>query len=167
MHPALPQNFPPLKSLRFYPSNLPQQLSSFIGREKEIMKVQSLLASIRLLTLTGSGGCGKTRLALQVAAGLLEEYGDGVWLVELAALTDASLIVSTTANVLGVREEAGKPLLQSLTEYTRSRTMLLLLDNCEHLIQPCAHLVGTLLRNCPHLTILATSREALNVDGEH
>jgi hypothetical protein len=146
--------------------NLPIALTSFIGRGQELAEVQRLLASTRLLTLTGAGGCGKTRLALAVAAELLDVYPNGVWLVELAALTDGALVAQAVATALGVREEAQRPLIPTLVDALRSRELLLLLDNCEHLIDPCAQLAQTLLRACPQLRILVTSREALSLAGE-
>jgi predicted ATPase/DNA-binding SARP family transcriptional activator/class 3 adenylate cyclase len=120
----------------------------------------------RLLTLTGSGGCGKTRLALQVAADLLEAYADGVWLVELAALSDPALVPQTVASALGVREESGRPLTAILTDYLRPKQVLVILDNCEHLLTACAQLADALLRGCPQLRILASSREGLGIGGE-
>src|SRR5579862_913347 len=166
VHPDLPSDFPALLSLDSLPTNLPAQVSSFIGREREMAEVQRALKQTRLLTLTGSGGCGKTRLALQAAAEALEEYADGIWLVELAALSDASLLAQTVAVALGLREEPGRPLLETLTTYLRGKRLLLLLDNCEHLVHACAQLTDNLLRACPELSILAASREALNVSGE-
>src|SRR5579871_6854216 len=150
--PDLPAEFPPLRSLQAFANNLPNQLTSFIGRDKEIEAVKSLLAKSRLLTLTGSGGCGKTRLALQVAADLIEEFADGVWLVELAALSDPSLLPQAVASALGVREEPGRALQQTLSDYLMQKQMLLLMDNCEHLLQACADLAQTLLKQCPHLS---------------
>jgi len=168
LHPSLPADFPPLRSLSnpALPNNLPQQVTSFIGRETEIAEVKALLGKTRLLTLIGSGGGGKTRLGLQVAAELLEGVGDGVWLVELAPLTDRNLVAQTVANVLGVREEMGRPLQQTLVDYLKSRKLLLLLDNCEHLLDVCTRLADTLLKNCPDVQILATSREAMGIVGE-
>jgi predicted ATPase/class 3 adenylate cyclase len=163
---GLPTEFPPLKSLQAHPHNLPQQLTSFIGREQEMAAVQRRLATTRLLTLTGTGGTGKTRLALQVAAELLEEYRDGVWLVELAALTEAALVPQAVAGALHLREEAGRTLTETLADYLQRKQLLLLLDNCEHLIAPCAQLTETLLRACPEVRMLATSREALGILGE-
>ncbi len=146
--------------------NLPIALTSFIGRTHELAEVGRLLARIRLLTLTGVGGCGKTRLALAAATMVLSEYSDGVWLVELAALTDAALVPQAVATTLGVREEPQRPLTATLLDALRFRDMVLVLDNCEHLIDACAQLAQTLLGACPHLRILATSREALGVAGE-
>jgi predicted ATPase/class 3 adenylate cyclase len=168
LHPDLPSEFAPLKSLDNpdLPNNLSQQVTSFIGREKEIEAVKSLLGKTRLLTLTGSGGCGKTRLGLQVAAEVLDQFPEGAWLVELAPLAIASLVPQTVANSLGVTEEAGKPILQTLTEQLKTRRLLLLLDNCEHLLDACAHLADALLRLCPNVKILTTSREGLGIAGE-
>jgi predicted ATPase/DNA-binding SARP family transcriptional activator len=146
--------------------NLPVPLTSFIGREPVMAAVKRLLATTHLLTLTGAGGCGKTRLALQVAADRVEAYGDGVWLVELAALADHTLVPQAVAAVLGVREEPGRPLTATLMDSLRCRSLLLVLDNCEHLLSGCARLVESLLRACPRLRILATSREGLRVSGE-
>jgi len=166
LHPDLPADFPPLRSLAAFAHNLPAQVTRFIGREREMGEVKVLLATTRLLTLTGSGGCGKTRLALQVVAEVLEEYLDGVWLVELAALADPNLVPQTVAAALGVREEPNRPLLATLADYLRPRSLLLLLDNCEHLLATCAQLADTLLRACPNLTVLASSREGLGIAGE-
>jgi predicted ATPase len=120
----------------------------------------------RLLALTGSGGCGKTRLALQVAADLLEEYPDGIWLTELAPLADPALLPQAVATALGIREEPGRPVAQTLTDYLRARSLLLVLDNCEHLLSVSAQLAEALLRGCPHLQVLASSREGLGIGGE-
>ena len=166
VHPQLRQEFPALRSLEATPNNLPQQLTSFIGREKELTELQRLLARTRLLTLTGSGGCGKTRLCLQVAAESLERFPDGAWLVELAPLSDPGLVPQTVATVLNLKEEPGKPIRRTLTDYLKDKRLLLLLDNCEHLLDGCAQLADTLMRQCPHLTILTSSREALGIGGE-
>ena len=147
-------------------NNLPVQLTSFIGREREMGEVKSLLTTTHLLTLTGSGGCGKTRLALEVAADLVKEYEDGVWLVELASLLDSDLVPQEVASALDVSEQPGRPLTDSLSDYLKSRRLLLVLDNCEHLIESCATLVDTLLSACPNLKILAASREGLGIGGE-
>src|SRR5207253_1714035 len=121
-------------------NNLPRQLTSFIGRERELEEVKRLLATVPLLTLTGSGGCGKSRLALRVAADTTDTFPDGVWLVELAPLADPTLIPQAVASVLDVREAPGRSFTESLTDYLRSRSLLLLLDNCEHLVAACARL---------------------------
>ena len=166
LHPALREAFPPLRSLNNLPTNLPVQLSSFIGREKEREEAPRLLASRRLLTLTGSGGCGKSRLALQVAADLLDTYKEGVFLVELAALSEERLVPQQAATALGLREQPGQTWTETLAGYLKNRSSLLLLDNCEHLMDACASLAETLLHACPDLRLLATSREALRVPGE-
>jgi predicted ATPase/DNA-binding SARP family transcriptional activator len=146
--------------------SLPIQLTSFIGRKREIVEVKRLLITTRLLTLTGPGGCGKTRLALQAASGLLKKFTDGVWLVELAALSNPYLIPQAVAGALNVSEQSGRPLLATLSDYLQSKRLLLVLDNCEHLIEACATLCDSLLHACPNLRILATSREALSIAGE-
>jgi non-specific serine/threonine protein kinase len=150
--------------------NLPNALTSFIGRTRERAEISGLLARLasgcRLLTLTGTGGCGKTRLALEVAGDLVGEYPDGVWLIELAALADGTLLPEAVASTLGLHEEAQRPLLPTLVHALRSRALLLLLDNCEHQLDACAQLAQTLLSACPQLRILATSREALGLAGE-
>ncbi|MGC4045461.1 MAG: adenylate/guanylate cyclase domain-containing protein [Armatimonas sp.] len=153
----LPRDFPPLKTLSSiaFPNNLPQQVTSFIGRETVLQGVQESLAKSGLLTLTGAGGSGKSRLALQAAAELLESYPDGVWLVELAPLADANLVTSTTANVLGIKEEPNKPILTTLAESLRAKKLLLILDNCEHVLDTSASLADTLLQRCANVQILA------------
>src|ERR687890_1354519 len=148
------------------PNNLPLELSSFVGREKELAEVKRLLGDSRLLTLTGSGGCGKTRLALAVADELSEGFEEGVWLVELAPLADPSLVPQAVAATLGVREQPGRSLTEMLSGYLGSKKLLLVLDNCEHLVEACAELAEALLRFCPGLCVLATSREALGITGE-
>ncbi len=167
-HPDLPGEFPPLKSLDnvAMPNNLPQQVTSFIGREKELASLQEALARSRLLTLTGAGGSGKSRLALQAAADLLETYPDGVWLVELAPLADPLLVAQTVANALGIKEEKDKPILITLAENLKDKKLLLLLDNCEHVLDTSAKLADNLIRSCPLVQILATSREGLGIAGE-
>ncbi len=168
IYPSLPADFPPLRSLDNpdLPNNLPQQTTSFIGREKQVEEVKGLLKQNRLLTLTGAGGSGKTRLSLQIAADLLDHNFDGVWLVELAALSDPTLVPQAVADILGVREEPGTPITRTLTEWLKPKRLLLVLDNCEHLITACAALATDLLRACPHVHLLVSSREALNVAGE-
>jgi predicted ATPase/DNA-binding CsgD family transcriptional regulator len=147
-------------------TNVPAQVSSFIGRERELAEVRALVAGSRLVTLTGAGGAGKTRLGLQVVAGLADGAGDGVWFADLAPLTDPDLVAVTVADVLGVRQEAGRPVLDTLADALAGRNLLVLLDNCEHVIGACAKLADTLLRSCPGLVLLATSREPLGVHGE-
>ena len=147
-------------------SGLPVFLTSFVGRGREMAEVREMLQTARLLTLTGSGGCGKTRLALQVAAGLAGEYSDGVQVVELASLSDPALVPQTVAFALGVREEQGQSVEGALLRHLRSRQALLVLDNCEHLLLACARLAEKLLGECPRLHILVTSREALGIGGE-
>ena len=146
--------------------NLPAQLNSFIGREREINELKECLGAARLVTLTGVGGTGKTRLSLQVAAGVLGEYPDGLRFVELAPLADKRLVPQAVALVLGVKEEAGRPVLEALVKYVKDRQLLLILDNCEHLLHACAELAKQLLQSGPRLKILASSREPLHVAGE-
>jgi predicted ATPase len=145
---------------------LPRELSSFIGREHEISEVKRLLGDTRLLTLTGPGGSGKTRLALAVTQDLLEEFENGVWWVGLASLSDPKLVPEALASALGVREVPDRSLTYVLVEHLKPRKTLLVLDNCEHLVEGCAELADTLLRACPELEILATSREPLRIAGE-
>jgi len=164
--PGLQKEFPPLKTLNAYRHNLPVQLTSFVGRDKEIGETCRLLKKTHLLTLTGPGGTGKTRLALRTAAEVMPNFPDGAWLVELASLSGPAYILPTLAAVLNLREMAGRPLLAMVTDYLRSKSLLLVLDNCEHLIETCAQLADELLRACPHLKIIASSREALGVAGE-
>ncbi len=162
----LPTDFPPLRSLDVLPNNLPIQLTSFIGRERNIEEVKRLLSETRLLTLTGVGGVGKTRLALQIAARVLDELKNGVWLVELAAVADPALVPQTVASALGAREQPGRPIMATLVDFLRPKQLLLALDNAEHVIEACAQLADTLLRTCPDVRILATSREGLSIAGE-
>jgi predicted ATPase/class 3 adenylate cyclase len=162
----LPKDFPPLRTQAEPKHNLPIQLTSFIGRRQEIRKVENLLKKNRLVTLTGPGGTGKTRLSLQVAEELLEYYLDGVWLVELGRLADPDLLTQAAANALGMHLSAGPQTISFLIDYLQSKSLLLIFDNCEHLIDSCARLSDALLRACPNLSILATSREALAIEGE-
>jgi predicted ATPase/class 3 adenylate cyclase/DNA-binding CsgD family transcriptional regulator len=165
MHPELPADFPALLVQSVSNHNLQHQLSSFVGREQAVEELRHMLVSARLVTLTGPGGIGKTRLALVVADSVLADYTDGVWVVELAQLSDPALVPVTVAATLGVRESQ-QPLIDQLTEVLRSRALLLVLDNCEHVIGACAELCQRLLQVTQHLQILATSREPLGVVGE-
>jgi DNA-binding SARP family transcriptional activator len=146
--------------------NLPAPRSSFIGRERELREVKRDLAMTRLLTLTGAGGCGKTRLALEVARDLVGAYHDGVWLVELAPLSEGALVAQAVAAALGVQEQPERSLTDTLVDFLRTKRALLVLDNCEHLVDAVARLADTLLNSSLHLKVLATSRESLNVEGE-
>ena len=165
---GLPAVFPPLRSVDnpTLRHNLPAQVSSFIGREAELAEVRRLVGGSRLVTLTGAGGAGKTRLALQVAAGLADGTGDGVWFADLAPLGDPGLVAVTVADVLGVRREPGRPVLEAVVQAVGGRSLLVLLDNCEHVLGACAKLADALLRGCPNLALLATSREPLGIGGE-
>lgn len=165
-HPDLPNRFPPLASLELLQHNLPVQTTSFIGRERETREIRRLAPGAPLLTLTGAGGCGKTRLSLQAAAELADVFPDGVWLVELAPVSDPRLVPQLVASALHVREEPDLSLTASLVEHLRRKELLLVLDNCEHLVAAAAALADELLRSCPRLRVLATSREALRIPGE-
>jgi predicted ATPase/class 3 adenylate cyclase len=167
--PDLPADFPPLTSLSARRHNLPIQQTSFVGRENQLAVITRLLDGTHLLTLTGPGGTGKTRLSLQFASELLADAGrfaDGVWLVELAPLADPALVPQAAASALDLREDAGRPLLATLTDFLRGKDLLLIVDNCEHVVEACAQLAETLLRACPQVRILASSREALGIAGE-
>jgi len=164
--PDLSADFPPLRSLDTHAHNLPIQLTSFIGRQPEIAEIKALLSKARLITLSGSGGAGKTRLALQVAADVVDGYPDGVWFAEFAPITDPALVPKTVASALSVPEQPGREMIGTLIDALRPKTLLLVLDNCEHLLAACADLAAALLRTCPKVRILATSREGLGVPGE-
>lgn len=165
-HTDLESNFPPIKSLDAFPNNLPTQLTSFIGREKEIEEIKNAINSARLVTLTGSGGTGKTRLSQEVGAYLLTSFPHGVWIIELAPLSDEAQIIPALAQVFGLQELPFNPLGKLVDDYLRDKKLLLILDNCEHLIAPCARLADHLLHQCAGLKILASSREALGIGGE-
>jgi predicted ATPase len=165
-HPELQKEFPPLRSLSTLLNNLPIQPTSFIGREREIGEVKRLLRANRFLTLNGAGGSGKTRLALHVVVDLLDEYPDGVWFAELASLTDPALVAQAVAQAVGMREVPGHALSDTLVDHLRERSSLLILDNCEHVINAAAHVADAVLRMCPGVRILATSREPLRSPGE-
>ncbi len=163
---GLPRQFPPLNTISAPRHNLPAQLTSFIGHETDITDVMQLLKNARLITLTGAGGTGKTRLSLQIANDVLDQYADGVWMVEFAPLFDPLLVPRITAMAIGLRDEPHRPVIDLLCDYLREKQMLILLDNCEHLVDACAQLADTLLHACPQLHLLATSREVLGVAGE-
>ncbi len=148
------------------PNNLPQLMTSFRGRERELHDVKALLSRVRLVTLLGMGGLGKTRLSLQVAAELMPQYPDGVWFIDLAPIRDPGLVVGEAAQVLDVMEERGRPLIQTLCNHLKTRRVLLILDNCEHLTKAAADLANAVLRAAPKVCILASSRETLRVPGE-
>jgi predicted ATPase/class 3 adenylate cyclase/DNA-binding CsgD family transcriptional regulator len=166
VHPDLPAEFPPLRSLDTMPNNLPGELTSFVGRRAELVQIDDSLQRVRLLTLTGTGGCGKTRLALQAAADAIDRHPDGMWWVELSRLDDSTLLPAAVISAIGLRQVPGWALLDTLVEHLRARRVVVVLDNCEHLIAACAELVDALLRACASLTILATSRAPLGVPGE-
>jgi len=166
VHASLGSEFPPLQTLDSFPNNLPIPLTSFIGRERELGEAKQKLASTRLLTLIGSGGTGKTRLSLQLAADLVAAFPDGVWFVELAPLADPAIIPQTIASVFGVREQIGMPLMDIIFNYLRAKRILLILDNCEHLVESCAKLAEQFMHDSPNLKIVASSREALGISGE-
>src|SRR5580704_15997430 len=165
---GLPAGFPPLRSLGnpALPNNLPVQLSAFIGRDREVAEVRALVESSRLVTLTGAGGCGKTRLGLQVAAELLDGSGDGVWLAELAAVTGEDAVPSAISQALRLAGQPGRPALEALLDALAAQDVLIVLDNCEHLIGGCAKTVDAIVRRCPRVHLLATSREPLGIGGE-
>ena len=163
---GLRADHPPLNAPESFLHNLPVQLSSFIGREHESVEVKQLLSNTRLLTLTGPGGTGKTRLALQLGEELLPSFADGVWFAELAPLTDASFLSQSIARIFGLRELPNTLILNVVTDYLRAKQLLLILDNCEHLIEACAKLSDHLLHACPQIKIIASSREALGITGE-
>ncbi|HET9566298.1 MAG TPA: adenylate/guanylate cyclase domain-containing protein, partial [Mycobacterium sp.] len=166
-HPDLRNEFPPLRVTKGVDTHhLPMRLTSFIGREAELMAVRELVADNRLVTLTGAGGAGKTRLGVQVAAELGDEFDDGVWYVDLAPITDLDLVPAATARALGLPDQPGLSTMDALTRLVGQRHLLVVLDNCEHLLDACAALVADLLGACPRLSLLTTSREPIAVAGE-
>lgn len=163
---GVPDIFPPPRSMEVLPNNLPVQNTSFVGREHEIEEVQALLEKNRLLTLMGTGGTGKTRLALEVGARVINDFRDGVWLVELAPVTDPDKVVEAVATAVGARGEPDLPLRETLIKFLRSKNVLLILDNCEHVIGAAASLIAELLRSSPQAKIIAASRHSLGIGGE-
>jgi predicted ATPase/class 3 adenylate cyclase len=163
---GLTREFPPLSSLSAQSTNLPVQLTSFVGRHDELKALGELLEDARLVSLLGPGGCGKTRLAVQAAAEALEVFTDGVWFVDLAGVRDPDLVGPTVATALQLQEEVGRTYTDTLLDYLRERNALVVLDNCEHLIDACAALTHTVLRGCRSLRVMATTREPLGVEGE-
>lgn len=167
-HEQISLSFPPLRTLDnpSTPNNLPNQLSSFVGRVNEIAQIKMRLTTGRLVTLTGSGGCGKTRLCCQIAAEVLEDYPDGVWLVELASLTERGHVSKALAESVGIREVPGEQMTTTLVGYLGVRKSMIILDNCEHVLEEVSSLVDAILRRCSNVTVLASSREALGLLGE-
>jgi predicted ATPase/class 3 adenylate cyclase/DNA-binding CsgD family transcriptional regulator len=166
-HPDLVNDFPPLRvSKAVISQRLPVQLTSFVGRDDQLTQVRELLTQNRLVTLTGAGGAGKTRLALQVAAEMSDGFTDGVYYVDLAPITDPELVPVTAARALGLPDQPGRSTMDTLLRFVRDRQILILLDNCEHLLDASAELVAALLSGATGLTLLATSREAIGVAGE-
>ena len=166
VHPNLRADFPALRSLEGTPNNLTQQLNSFIGRERELVEIKQMLGSNRLVTLLGMGGIGKSRLSMQLAAEVLDDFPDGVWFVEFAPLTDARLVPQALASVLGVKEEAGRPVIEALLKYVRDKRLLVVLDNCEHVVHACADLAKQLLQAGSGVKVLTSSRDYLQIAGE-
>ncbi len=164
--PHLPMEFPPLRTLDNLLNNLPTQLTSFVGREKELADVKRLLHNTRMLTLLGPGGTGKTRLSIQAASEMLDQYPDGVWFVELASILDPLLVPQTTAVAIGLRLEPQRPAIDMLCHYLHEKKILIVLDNCEHLVDACARMADRILHAALHTRILASSREALGIGGE-
>ena len=166
-HPDLRNDYPPLNTAKNVAAhNLPPQFTSFVGRSPQLTELSKLLTESRLVTLTGAGGVGKTRVAVQVANQLADEYADGVWYVDLAPITDPDLVPITAARALGLPDQPGRSTLDTLLRFVRDRQMLVVLDNCEHLLDACANLVVTVLGGAPRLTLLATSREPIGMAGE-
>ncbi|MGH3967471.1 MAG: ATP-binding protein, partial [Mycobacterium sp.] len=166
-HADLVNDFPPLREPKAIVSQrLPVQLTSFVGRQAELTQVRALLAENRLVTVTGAGGVGKTRLAVQIAGQLAGEFADGIWYVDLAPITDPTVVPITMARAFGLPDQPGRSTMDTLTRFVADRQMLVVLDNCEHLLDASAALVVALLEACPRLTLLATSREPIGVAGE-
>ena len=166
-HPDLPNEFPPLRTREAVAAlNLPVQLTSFVARDTEVAEVRRLLGGNRLVTLTGAGGAGKTRLAVQIATPASADFSDGVWFVDLAPITDPDLVPLAVARCMGLPDQPGRSTMDSVSRFIAGGRVLVVLDNCEHLIDACADLIVVLLRGCPDLTVLATSREPIAAAGE-
>jgi len=164
--PGLQHDFPPLRSIDSRPNNLPRQLTTFVGREREIGLAKGMLASAPLVTFTGPGGVGKTRLALEIAGDLLEDFPEGMWFVDLGPLTDPTFVAPAIATALGVMPAPGQPIMETLIDHLRTQRVLLVIDNCEHVLEEAARTVDTLLHSCGAVRVLATSREGLAINGE-
>ena len=166
-HPDIPNEFPPLRTMKSVAErNLPTQLTSFVGRDSEMAEVRTILAENRLVTLTGAGGAGKTRLALEVAGAIAGDFRDGVYYVDLAPITHPDLVPVTAACALGLPDQPGRSSTESLVRFLGDLQLLVVMDNCEHLLDACANLIGALLSACPSLTLLTTSREPIGMPGE-
>jgi predicted ATPase/class 3 adenylate cyclase len=163
---GLRREFPPLRTVGQHPTNLRPQVTSFVGRARELADLRRLLADNRLVTLVGVGGTGKTRLELQVATDTLDRYPDGAWLVELASISDPDLVAPEVGRALAVQPQPGQPVTDTIIDHLRAKEMLLLLDNCEHVLEATADTAHRMLRSCPDLHLLASSREPLGVEGE-
>lgn len=163
---GLPNEFPPLRTLDALPNNLPLQRITFVGRERDVAEVKELLDHHRLLTLVGSGGVGKTRLAIQVGADLLDRYPDGVWFVDLARIDNPGLVASVVAQTLGMSQRQDQRVDESIPPWLKRKKLLLILDNCEHVLESIAELTAAILATAKDVRILATSRQALNISGE-
>jgi predicted ATPase/class 3 adenylate cyclase len=166
LHPDLPADFPPISAPSSHPNNLPLQVTSFVGRDREARELAELVRAQSMVTLHGPGGVGKTRLAVETADDLLEDFPDGIWFVDLAPMGEAAALPVAVASAMGIRDQPGRSLVETVADQLRDARALLLLDNCEHLVAAAAQLAGDLLRACAQLRILATSRETLGVYGE-
>ena len=167
VHPELERDFPPLRSLDTFTTNLPTQVTSFVGRDDDVDRVVQLLEDARMVTLAGTGGVGKTRLSVQVAAEVLPRFAGGAWFCELAAADDTEPMAQVIASTLGCLQHPGLSLAASIVEYLKVRELLLVLDNCEHLLDAASEFADAVVQRCPKVTVLATSREALDIPGEH
>ncbi|MGI8737396.1 MAG: adenylate/guanylate cyclase domain-containing protein [Candidatus Eremiobacter antarcticus] len=166
VNPEFAEIFPPLRSLDALPNNLPRQATAFIGREEELADIKTLLDKSQIVTLLGTGGVGKTRTALQVGADLLDGSGDGVWFVDLAQVTTADYVVAAVASIFKIQAQPNRELLDDLCAHLKNKRLLLILDNCEHVVAAAARVVTAIVKDCPRVAVLATSREGLNVHGE-